>query len=117
MTVNLFRIIIADELISLVPQLSRLPGIQIARSRQDRRSRHMRERVTLHGILRGNDGHGPCTIKTTLMPLAGRGIKVVIEHPSLAERVSLPDGDYDLLLEGECYQVRLENGHLLSRGF
>jgi hypothetical protein len=77
----------------------------------------MTERVTLQGTLRGKAGQALCIIKATRTHLPGGGIKPQLVQPTLEKPVPLPDGDYELLLEGERHWVRLENGHLLSRGF
>jgi hypothetical protein len=78
----------------------------------------MPQRVTLRGVLRGKNAEALCTVKATrLGSLAAhevdpRSIQVFSPKP-----IPVPDGDYDLFLEGKCYHVRLENGHLLCRGF
>jgi hypothetical protein len=77
----------------------------------------MRERVTLHGILRGKGGEAPCTVKATRV----RFLTIEVDPQSIdvfsPNPIPLPDGNYDLFLEGKCYYGRLENGHLLCRGF
>ena len=77
----------------------------------------MTELVILRAVLRGQGAEAPCIIKATRTHLPGKGIKPQIVDPSLTKPLSLPDGNYDLLVDGDCLQVRLENGHLLSRGF
>jgi hypothetical protein len=71
----------------------------------------MRERVTLHGILRGKEGEAPCTLSNAGAFSDNRvdpqSIDVFSPIP-----IPLPDGNYDLFLEGKCYYGRLENGHL-----
>ena len=78
----------------------------------------MRERVTLRGVLRGKGAEALCTVKATRL-----GILVAHEvDPQSIDLLSpkfipMPDGNYDLFLEGKCYHVRVEKGHLLCRGF
>jgi hypothetical protein len=74
------------------------------------------ERVTLKAILRGKAGEAPCTIKATRTHLPRAGIELQIVDATLTKPVRLPEGDYELLVNGKCLRVRLENGHLLSRG-
>jgi hypothetical protein len=76
----------------------------------------MTERIILSGILRGQGGEAPCTIKATRTHLPGAGVEPQIVDPSLTKPVQLPDGKYDLLVDGKCLHVRLENGQLWSRG-
>jgi hypothetical protein len=78
----------------------------------------MRERVTLHGILRGKGGHAPCAVKATrLGVIAAHEVDPQSIDMFSPQPVPLPDGNYDLFLEGKCYHVRVEKGHLLCRGF
>jgi hypothetical protein len=78
----------------------------------------MRERVTLRGVLRGKGAEALCTVKATRLGVVAahevdpQGIDMVSP-----KSIPVPDGNYDLFLEGKCYQVRIENGHLLCRGF
>jgi hypothetical protein len=78
----------------------------------------MRERVTLRGILRSKGAEGLCTVKATRLGVLAahevdpQSIDVLSPRP-----LPLPDGSYDLFLEGKCYHVRVEKGHLLCRGF
>jgi hypothetical protein len=73
------------------------------------------ERVILQGTLRGAAGQSACTIKATRTYLPRIGIEAQIVDAVLAKPVPLPEGDYELLVDGKCLDVRLENGHLLSR--
>ena len=77
----------------------------------------MTERVTLKATLRGKAGEAPCTIKATRTHLPRTGIEPQIVDATLTKPVPLPEGDYELLVDGKSLLVRLENGHLLSRGF
>jgi hypothetical protein len=77
----------------------------------------MTERVTLRGTLRGQAGQAICTIKATRTHLPRAGIEHQIVDATLTEPVPPPDGNYELLVEGKSLPVRLETGHLLSRGF
>lgn len=78
----------------------------------------MRERVTMHGILRGKNAEALCKVKATRL-----GVSAAHEvDPQSVDLLSpksipVPDGNYDLFLEGKCYHVRVQNGHLLCRGF
>jgi hypothetical protein len=74
------------------------------------------ERVILQGTLRGKAGEIPCTIKATRTHLPRAGIEPQIVDATLTKPVPLPEGNYELLVDGKCLHVRLENGHLLSRG-
>jgi hypothetical protein len=74
------------------------------------------ECVILKGTLRGKGGQTPCTIKARRTHLPRTGIEPPDIEPSLMKPVPLPDGNYDLLVDGKCLAVCLENGHSLSRG-
>jgi hypothetical protein len=76
----------------------------------------MTERVTLKATLRGKGGEAPCIIKATRTHLPRAGIDPQIVDATLTKPVPLPEGDYELLVDGKCLHVRLENGHLWSRG-
>jgi hypothetical protein len=77
----------------------------------------MRERVTLRGVLRAKGAEALCTVRATRLGVVtahevdARSIEVFSPKP-----VPVQDGNYDLFLEGKCYHVRVENGHLLCRG-
>jgi hypothetical protein len=74
------------------------------------------KRVILQGTLRGQAGQGPCTIKATQTRLPRAGIEPQIVDATLTKPVPFPNGNYELLVDGKCLPVRLENGHLLCRG-
>ena len=76
----------------------------------------MTERVTLKAILRGQAGQSQCTIRATRTHLPRIGIEAQIVDAILTKPVPLPEGDYELLVDGACLDVRLENGQLLFRG-
>jgi hypothetical protein len=78
----------------------------------------MQERVTLRGVLRGKNAEALCTVKTTrLGMLADHEVDPLSIDLISPKPIPVPDGDYDLLLEGEYYHVRVENGRLLCRAF
>jgi hypothetical protein len=74
------------------------------------------ERVILQGTLRGPAGQASCAIKATRTHLPRIGIEAQIVDAILTEPVPLPEGDYELLVDGKCLDIRLENGQLLFRG-
>ncbi len=75
----------------------------------------MTDRVNLIATLRGKARQAICTIKATRAHLPGAGIEPQIVDATLIRPVPLPDGNYELLVDGKCLNVRLENGHLLFR--
>ena len=76
----------------------------------------MRERVTLRGVLRGKGAEALCTIKAIrLGVLAAHEVDPQSISVSSPNPIPVPDGNYDLFLEGRCYHVRLEQGHFASR--
>jgi hypothetical protein len=78
----------------------------------------MPERVTLCGVLRGKNAEALCTVKATrLGMLAAHEVDPQSIDALSPKPIPVPDGSYDLFLEEKCYQVRVENGHLLCRGF
>jgi len=78
----------------------------------------MREGVTLRGVLRGKGAEALCTVKATrLGVLTAHEIDPLSIGVISPKPIPVPDGNYDLFLEGKCYHVRLKNGHLLSRRF
>jgi hypothetical protein len=78
----------------------------------------MRERVTLRGLLRAKGAEALCTVKATrLGVLAAHEVDAQSIDLLSPKFIPVPDGNYDLFLEGKCYRVRVQNGHLLCRGF
>jgi hypothetical protein len=69
-------------------------------------------------VLRGTGAEALCTVKATrLGVVAAHEVDPQSIDALSPKPIPVPDGNYDLFLEGKCYHVRLENGHLLSRGF
>jgi hypothetical protein len=78
----------------------------------------MHERVTLRGVLRGTGAEALCTVKATRLGLlAAHEVDPLSIDVLSPKPIPVPDGNYDLLLEGKCYHVRLKKGHLLSLRF
>ena len=74
----------------------------------------MRERVTLRGVLRGKGAEALCTVRATRSGvLAAHEVDPQSISLSSPNPIPAPDGNYDLFLEGKCYHVRLEHGHLI----
>jgi hypothetical protein len=59
----------------------------------------------LQGTLRGK--YGDCIIKATQTRLPRAGIEPQIANATLAKPVPLPEGNYDLVVDGKCLHVRL----------
>lgn len=73
----------------------------------------MRERVTLRGVPRGKNAQALRTVKATGLGIsAAHEVDPQSKSVSSPNRIPVPDGNYDLLLEGQCYHVGLEAGHL-----
>jgi hypothetical protein len=82
------------------------------------RANKMQERVTLRGVLRGKNAEALCTVKATrLGVLAAHEVDPQSIDVLSPKSIPVPDGNYDLVLEGKYYHVRLEKGHMLCRGF
>ena len=78
----------------------------------------MTECVTLQATLRGKHGQASCTIKATRTHLPRAGIEPQIVDATLLRLLPLPEGRLRTFGGREIPpRVRLENGHLLSRGF
>ena len=74
----------------------------------------MRERVTLHGVLRGKNAEALCTVKATRLGVsAAHDVDPLSINVPSPNPIPVPDGKYDLFLEGKCYHVRLEGGRLI----
>ena len=78
----------------------------------------MRERVTLHGVIRGEGREATCTIQATRVSLPGApGVSETTDWKMLNVSEKLPDGNYEVEAGGKRENVRLVNGDWLSRGF
>jgi len=74
----------------------------------------MKERVSFPGILRGQGHEANCTVWATKVTLPGTGQSAYAKYS--VENVSkmLPEGEYQLLANGEASAVRYQNGNWLS---
>ena len=77
----------------------------------------MRERVILHGVVRGEGREATCTIEAVLVSLPGApGVSETTDWSMRSVSEALPDGKYEVLADGKREQVRFVNGQWLSRG-
>ena len=74
-----------------------------------------RELVELSGILRGAGHETSCTLRATKVSLPGSGAAAYTNYSMKAVSEALPDGNYDLLVDGETHGIILSNGHWLAR--
>ena len=76
----------------------------------------MRERVILRGIVRGEGRGVTCKIAATRVSLQGGGANLkTVDWSMLETSERLPDGNYEVIANGETANVRLVNGQWLSR--
>ena len=78
----------------------------------------MRERVILHGIVRGEGREATCTIEAIRVGLPdAAGVSETTNWSMLEVAEPLPDGNYEVVADGRREQVRRVNGEWISRGF
>ena len=74
-----------------------------------------REPVELSGILRGAGREASSTLHATKVSLPDSGAFAYTKHSIKTVSDTLPDGDYDLLVNGQTHRLILSKGHWLAR--
>jgi len=74
-----------------------------------------RELVEFSGLLSGSGRQASCTVCATKVSLPGSGAVAYANYSMKTVSEALPDGDYDLLVNGETVRLVLSNGHWLAR--
>jgi len=74
-----------------------------------------RELVELSGILRGAGREASCILRATKVSLPGSGAVAYTNYSMKAVSEALPDGDYELIVNGDAIRLVLSNGHWLAQ--
>jgi hypothetical protein len=73
-----------------------------------------RKSVSFPGVLTGQGLQATCTVSAVEVTLGGTGESAYTDHSIGNVSKLLPDGDYELLANGEKSQIRLKDGSWLS---
>lgn len=68
-----------------------------------------RERVTMTGVLRGKGEIAKCRVSALRVTLSGTKLHIDCQHVIEWVSQSLPDGNYELSIEGKVIEMRLSN--------
>jgi hypothetical protein len=75
----------------------------------------IRERGRFSGILRGEGQEATCTVSATKVTLAGTSESTYTDYSIENVSKALPDGNYQLTVNGETIRIRHEGGGWLSQ--
>ena len=65
-----------------------------------------RERVTMSGVLRGKGESARCNVSALRVTLSGTKLHIDCQHAIEWVSQSLPEGNYDLSIEGKTIEMR-----------
>ena len=75
-----------------------------------------RERVTMSGVLRGKGESARCNVSALRVTLSGTKLHIDCQHAIEWVSQSLPEGNYDLSIEGKTIEMRYskDGWHLIQ---
>lgn len=74
----------------------------------------IREPVSFAGMLRGQGHEANCTVRATKVSLPGSSDFTYINYSIEGVSETLPEGEYQITVNGQVIAVRYQNGHWLS---
>jgi hypothetical protein len=73
-----------------------------------------RKSVSFPGVLTGQGQQATCMVSAVEVTLGGTSESAYIDHSISSVSKMLPEGDYELVANGEKSRIRLKNGSWLS---
>ena len=73
-----------------------------------------RKSVNFPGVLTGQGQQATCVVSAVEVTLSGTSESAYVDHSISNVSKMLPDGDYELVANGEKSRIRLKNGSWLS---
>lgn len=73
-----------------------------------------RKSVSFPGVLTGQGQQATCVVSALEVTLGGTNESAYIDYSISSVSKMLPDGDYELVANGEKSRIRLKNGSWLS---
>jgi hypothetical protein len=73
-----------------------------------------KERVSFAGILRGEGHEEPCTVSALKVTLPGDGVSAYARYSVSNVSQPLPEGEYQLSVNGRSFALRHRGGKWLS---
>lgn len=74
----------------------------------------LKERVSFAGILRGEGYEVPCTVSALKVTQRGTGISAYAQYSVSNISQPLPEGEYQLSVNGQSFAMRNQGGNWLS---
>lgn len=73
-----------------------------------------KERVSFLGVIRGQEQEATCTVDAIKTTLPGAEVSALSNYSIRNVSRPLPDGNYEMTVQGETIRVRLNNGFWLA---
>lgn len=74
----------------------------------------LKESVRFAGIVEGQGRKASCTVSALKVTLPGAGVSAYARYSVEAVSQLLPEGEYQLSVNGESFAMRHQGGHWLS---